>query len=205
ENGMQEVGGSNPPGSTEGVLVRGPFWAGASARRLAPPSAPSSGGRPPQQTPTREADTQEAAGSPPPWSTGLSVLAAAARGAIPAVAAVHEANPGLEEAGATPVSPPGPPLGTWRLPWSGWRRRPRTVTGGAVLTRADGRVGRLPRRSSRSVDPHRGDSELPGSPEQPDGYLTPVGDKEFADLAAHPRNDATGWPVPRSGDPAGTW
>ncbi len=203
---MQEVGGSNPPGSTEGVLVRGPFWAGASARRLAPPSAPSSGGRPPQQTPTREADTQEAAGSPPPWSTGLSVLAAAAaRGAIPAVAAVHEANPGLEEAGATPVSPPGPPLGIWRLPWSGWRRRPRTVTGGAVLTRADGRVGRLPRRSSRSVDPHRGDSELPGSPEQPDGYLTPVGDKEFADLAAHPRNDATGWPVPRSGDPAGTW
>jgi glycine reductase len=75
------------------------------------------------------------------------VAAAAAQAGIPAVAAMHEDNPGVEEAGATPVVAAGVSARAMHPSLERLASAARTVASGAMLTRADGRVGRIPRRS----------------------------------------------------------
>lgn len=78
------------------------------------------------------------------------VAAAATRAGIPAVAAMHEHNPGVEEAGATPVVAAGATAREMQASLGRLASAARKVAGGVVLTRADGRAGRMPRRSSLS-------------------------------------------------------
>jgi glycine reductase complex component B subunit gamma len=78
------------------------------------------------------------------------VAAAATRAGIPAVAAMHEDNPGVEEAGATPVVGVGATARTMQPSLEQLASAACKVAAGAVLTRADGRAGRIPRRASLS-------------------------------------------------------
>jgi glycine reductase len=81
-------------------------------------------------------------------------LAAAAQGAgIPALAAMHEDNPGLEEAGAAPVVAVGATAREMKPALDRFATAARKVAAGETLTLADGRAGRLPRRSSLAGAP----------------------------------------------------
>jgi len=75
------------------------------------------------------------------------VAAAAAEAGIPALAAMHEDNPGLEEAGAAPVVGIGATAREMKPSLERLATAARRVAGGEPFTRHDGRAGRLPRRA----------------------------------------------------------
>ena len=74
------------------------------------------------------------------------VAAAVAATGIPALAAMHEENPGLEEAGAAPVVASGPVARHMATSLETLANAVRLVASGQPLTAADGRIGKVPRR-----------------------------------------------------------
>jgi len=74
------------------------------------------------------------------------VAAAAEAAGIPAVAAMHEDNPGVGDAGAAPVVGVGPSAREMPAALDRLAGAARTVAAGRVLTPAGGRVGPVPRR-----------------------------------------------------------
>jgi glycine reductase len=81
------------------------------------------------------------------------VAAAAAAAGIPALAAMHEDNPGLDDAGAAPVVGVG---GTARDMKPALERLAAAlpkVAAGEALTAGDGRAGRIPRRGVMASSP----------------------------------------------------
>lgn len=88
------------------------------------------------------------------------LAAAAERAGIPAVAAMHEDNPGLDDVGPAPVVGIGATAREMRPSLQRLAVAARTVAAGEPLTAADGRAGRIPRRgvvagasaAERSVD-----------------------------------------------------
>jgi glycine reductase len=81
------------------------------------------------------------------------VAAAATAAGIPAVAAMHADNPGVEDAGAAPVVGVGPTAREMAGALDTLAAAVRRVAAGAVLTRADGRIGALPRRGVMAGEP----------------------------------------------------
>ncbi len=74
------------------------------------------------------------------------VAAAAQRAGIPALAAMHEDNPGLDEAEAAPVVGVGATSREMKPALDRLAPAVRKVAAGEPLTRDDGRAGRIPRR-----------------------------------------------------------
>jgi glycine reductase len=79
--------------------------------------------------------------------------AAAQRAGIPALAAMHEDNPGLEEAGAAPVIGVGATSREMKAALERLAPAVRKLAEGEPLTRDDGRAGRIPRRAVRADVP----------------------------------------------------
>lgn len=77
------------------------------------------------------------------------VAAAAARRGIPAVAAMHDDNPGLEEAGAAPVVRSGAAAREMGPSLEHLASATRRVATGSPLTADDGRIGSVPRRGAQ--------------------------------------------------------
>ncbi len=75
------------------------------------------------------------------------VVAAAAAAGIPAVAAMHPDNPGLDEAGTAPVVASGEVARTMGPSMETLAGAATAMLMGVELTAAEGRIGRLPRRS----------------------------------------------------------
>ncbi len=75
------------------------------------------------------------------------VVAAAHAAGVPAVAAMHPDNPGLDEAGTAPVVASGEVARSMGPSLDTLARAARALLGGAELTADEGRIGRLPRRS----------------------------------------------------------
>lgn len=73
------------------------------------------------------------------------VAAAATEAGLAALACMHQDNPGLEEAGAAPVVASGETGRTMGKTLETLAPAVAKVGGGEALTRADGRVGRVPR------------------------------------------------------------
>jgi betaine reductase len=74
------------------------------------------------------------------------VVAAARRAGLVAVAAMHEDNPGLDDAGGALVVASGATSREMKPSLDRLAPAVRKVAAGEVLTRADGRAGRVPRR-----------------------------------------------------------
>jgi glycine reductase len=74
------------------------------------------------------------------------VAAAATRAGIPALAAMHEDNPGLDEAGTAPVVGVGATSREMKPSLDRLAPAVRKLASGEALTRDDGRAGRIPRR-----------------------------------------------------------
>ena len=81
------------------------------------------------------------------------VAAAATAAGITAVAAMHEDNPCVEDAGAAPVVAAGPTARDMKPSLERLAGAARTVAAGGVLTAADGRVGPVPRRGMLAEAP----------------------------------------------------
>lgn len=75
------------------------------------------------------------------------VAGAAARAGIPALAAMHEDNPGLDDAAGAPVVGVGATAREMKPSLERLVLAARKIAGGAPLTRDDGRAGRIPRRA----------------------------------------------------------
>ncbi|MGH9279476.1 MAG: glycine/betaine/sarcosine/D-proline family reductase selenoprotein B, partial [Acidimicrobiales bacterium] len=75
------------------------------------------------------------------------LVAAATAEGIPAVASLHEDNPGLDEAGAAPVVAAGEAARTMGPTLERLAGAVRKVAAGDPLTADDGRVGKVPRRN----------------------------------------------------------
>src|SRR5205807_3157260 len=75
------------------------------------------------------------------------LVAASVAEGIPAVASLHEDNPGLDEAGAAPVVAAGEAARTMGPTLERLAGAVRKVAGGEPLTADDGRVGKVPRRN----------------------------------------------------------
>lgn len=79
---------------------------------------------------------------------GLScarLVAAAADAGLPAVAAMHPDNPGVDQAGAAPVVASGSGVREMRPSLERLAAAVQRIAAGEALTRADGRIGRVPR------------------------------------------------------------
>ena len=76
------------------------------------------------------------------------VAAAAAAAGIPAVAAMHPDNPGVDEAGATPVVASGVAAREMGPSLDKLAPAVRKAAAGEAITPEDGRIGRLPRRNT---------------------------------------------------------
>ena len=81
------------------------------------------------------------------------VAAAASAAGIAAVAAMHEDNPGVEDAGAAPVVAAGPTARDMKPSLERLAGAARTVAAGGVLTSADGRVWPVARRATLAAAP----------------------------------------------------
>jgi glycine reductase len=81
------------------------------------------------------------------------VAAAATAAGIAAVAAMHEDNPGVEDAGTAPVVASGPTARDMKPSLERLAAAARTVATGGALTAADGRVGSVPRRGRMAGAP----------------------------------------------------
>ncbi len=81
------------------------------------------------------------------------VAAAAAEAGIPALAAMHEDNPGLDEAGVAPVVGVGATAREMKASLPLLATTARKVARGEPITRDDGRAGRIPRRSVTAETP----------------------------------------------------
>jgi glycine reductase len=81
------------------------------------------------------------------------VAAAATAAGIPALAAMHEDNPGLDDAGAAPVVGVGATAREMKPALDRLAAAVRKVAVGEALTRDDGRAGRLPRRTVTAAAP----------------------------------------------------
>jgi glycine reductase len=75
------------------------------------------------------------------------VAAAAVRAGVPAIAAMHPDNPGLEEAGAAPVVASGSSVREMGPSLERLAAAARKRLNGEPLTEADGRIGKVPRRN----------------------------------------------------------
>ena len=81
------------------------------------------------------------------------VAAAAVGAGISALAAMHEENPGLDEAGTAPVVASGPVARQMGPSLERLAMAARKLTGGEPLTPADGRIGKIPRRNVLAGEP----------------------------------------------------
>jgi glycine reductase complex component B subunit gamma len=81
------------------------------------------------------------------------VAAATTAAGIAAVAAMHEDNPGVDDAGAAPVVAAGATARDMKPSLERLAGAARTVAAGGVLTAADGRVGPIPRRGAMAEAP----------------------------------------------------
>ncbi|HEU5448968.1 MAG TPA: glycine/betaine/sarcosine/D-proline family reductase selenoprotein B, partial [Acidimicrobiia bacterium] len=81
------------------------------------------------------------------------VAAAATAAGIAAVAAMHEDNPGVEDAGAAPVVAAGATARDMKPSLERLAAAAHTVAAGGALTAADGRVGPVPRRGTLAEAP----------------------------------------------------
>ena len=75
------------------------------------------------------------------------VAAAVAARGVPAVAAMHDDNPGVEEAGTAPVVRSGRVAREMGPSIDGLAAAVTTLAAGETLGQADGRIGRIPRRN----------------------------------------------------------
>ena len=80
------------------------------------------------------------------------VAAAAAAAGIPAVASMHEDNPGLDEAAPAPVVASGEAARRMAASLDGLAGAVRALLAGEELTAAHGRIGAVPRRSRMADD-----------------------------------------------------
>jgi glycine reductase len=126
------------------------------------------------------------------------VVAAAAGEELPTVAAMHEDNPGVEEAGAGVVAASGATAREMRPSMESLAPVVAKVAAGEPVTADDGRIGRVPRRNTvvdtraarRAVDlalarlgGDRGASEIPAGQFEPIKPAGPVEDPATATVA----------------------
>lgn len=126
------------------------------------------------------------------------VVAAAASEGLPAVAAMHEDNPGVEEAGAGAVVASGATAREMRASMESLAPVVGKVAAGEAVTADDGRIGRVPRRNAvvdaraarRAVDlaltrlgGDRDASEIPAGQFEPVKPAGPLEDPATATVA----------------------
>ena len=81
------------------------------------------------------------------------LVAAATAAGLPAVAAMHEDNPGLDEAGAAPVVRSGAAAREMGPSLETLAAAARALAEGRALTAAEGRIGKVPRRAGLADRP----------------------------------------------------
>ncbi len=120
------------------------------------------------------------------------VAAAAAQAGIPALAAMHEDNPGLDEAGIAPVVGVGATAREMKSSLPRLATAAAKVARGEPITRDDGRAGRIPRRAFTA--------EFPAAERAVDLLLARLGgDKERTEVPLPSFDQVT--PAPPVEDP----